>query len=141
MSACFSYSRLKRRNAVPRPNCVPCEITWPQPPPMIAPRTAPAIWPIWYFVRLARLRGAVAQRDVAQLVRHHAGDFAFGVRRFDHAAVDEHRSAGQRERVDLSHVDRLERVAELGMPEIRWNRRHQPPADVLDDTTSRCRRA
>ena len=47
-------------------------------PPTIAPSTAPAIVPDLVLGRLARLRGAVAQRDVAHLVRHDAGDFAFG---------------------------------------------------------------
>ena len=67
---------------------------------------------------LARLRGPVPQNHVADLVRHHAGDFALGVRRLDHPAVDEHRSARQRERVDLAHVDRLERVLEFRMFQI-----------------------
>ena len=64
---------------------MPCAMTAPGRPPTMAPRTAPAIVPISYLVRLARLGGAVAQRDVADLVRHHAGDFAFGLRRLDHA--------------------------------------------------------
>jgi hypothetical protein len=80
---------------VPSPNCEPCEMICPQPPPMMAP-----------------------QDDVAQLVRHHAGNFALGVGRLDHAAVDEHRTARQCEGVDLFHVDRLEGVLELGMPQV-----------------------
>ena len=59
---------------------------------------------------LGRVRGAVAQEDMAQLVRHHADDFSFARRRFEHAAVDEHRPAGQCERVDLFEVHRRERV-------------------------------
>ena len=98
---------------------------------MIAPSTAPATRRS-HIRRLGRLGRAVAQHDVAQLVRHHAGDFAFGLRRLDHAAVDVHRAARQRERVDLAHVDGLERVAELGMPQLGRNRLDQPPADVLD---------
>ena len=74
------------------------------------------------LLRLGRLRGAVTQRDVRNLVRHDAGDFAFGLRRFDHAAMEEHRPAGQRKRVDLLLVDDVEGVAELGVPELRRDR-------------------
>ncbi len=81
------------------------------------------------FRRLGGLGRAVPQRDVAQLVGHHAGDLAFGVRRLDHAAIDVHRSARQRERVDLAHVDDLEGVAELGMPELLRDGLDQPPPD------------
>ena len=51
--------------------------------------------------RLGLLRRAVAKRDVAQLVRHDAGNLPFGVRPLHHPAVDEHRPARQREGVDL----------------------------------------
>jgi hypothetical protein len=57
------------------------------------------------FRRLAGLRRAVPQRDVAELVGHHAGDLALGVRGFDHPAIDVHRSARQGERVDLARID------------------------------------
>ena len=71
--------------------------------------------------RLGLLRRAVTERDVAQLVRHDPGDFPFGVRLLDHAAIDEHRSAGKGEGVDLFHVDAGEGVAEFRMPELRRN--------------------
>ena len=80
---------------------------------------------------LGRLGRAVPQRDVAELVRHDAGDLAFGLRRLDHAAIDEHRSAGQRERVDLADVDDLERVAEPRVLLDPAGSRDQPPPDVL----------
>jgi hypothetical protein len=81
---------------------------------------------------LGRLRGAVPQRDVTELVGHHAGSFTFVARRLDHPAIDVHRSAGQRERVDLAHVDHVERIAELGMLELRRDGVDQPPADRCD---------
>ena len=86
----------------------------------------------WYGACLARLRGAVPQRDVADLVGHDARGFAFGLGRLDHAAVDEHRSAGQREGVDVAHVDDLEGVAELVVPKLGRNRGDQAAAEILD---------
>ena len=67
---------------------------------------------------LACLRGAVAQQDMAQFVSHHSHYLALAVRRFDHAAIDEHRPARQRKRVDFADVHRFERVPELGMLEL-----------------------
>ena len=81
---------------------------------------------------LAGLCRAVPQHDVTQLVSHHAGDFAFGVRGFDHPAVDEHRSAWQREGVDLADVHDLERVPELRVLELGWHRGDEPVAEGLD---------
>ena len=40
---------------MPRPNCDPCEIASPQPPPITAPAIAPAIAPIWNFLALVAL--------------------------------------------------------------------------------------
>ncbi len=84
------------------------------------------------FVRrgLRGLRGPVPQRHVADLVREDARHFPFALGRLDHPAVDVHRAARQRERVDLPHVDDLERVLELGMPLARRNPLHQPASDV-----------
>ena len=93
------------------------------------------------FGRLARLRRAVAQQHVTELVRHHARDFAVGVRRLDHPAVDEHRSAGQRERVDLPHVHDFEGVLEFGMPQVRGNGGRPGAGRCPARTTSRRRRA
>ena len=81
---------------------------------------------------LRRLRRAVAQDDVAQLVRHHAGHFTFGSRSLQHAAVQEHRTTGKRERIDVAQVDDVERVAERRLAELRGNLLDQPLSDVLD---------
>jgi hypothetical protein len=77
-----------------------------------------------------RLCGAVAQQDVTQLVGHHACDFAFVTRRFDHPAVHEHRPAWECERVDFLLVDDTERVAEFGMLILAGNH----PDKTLSDT-------
>ena len=114
---------------MPSPNCVPCATALPTLPPMMEPTTAPEQRPDLVFRRLGGLRRAVPQRDVAELVGHHAGDLAFGLRRLDHAAIEVHRSARQRERVDLAHVDDLEGVAELGMPQFLRDGLDQPPSD------------
>jgi hypothetical protein len=50
------------------------------------------------------------KQHVGELVGHHAGHFRFRGRRLEHAAVDEHRPARQRERVDLFQIHRRERV-------------------------------
>ncbi len=50
------------------------------------------------------------QQHVRQLVRHDAGDLAFSCSGVEHAAVHEHRTAGQREGIDLFQVHRRERV-------------------------------
>ena len=39
--------------------------------------------------------GSVPQHDMTDLVRHDAGDLTFGVRAFDHAAIDEHGPPGK----------------------------------------------
>ena len=62
------------------------------------------------ILRLRRIGRSVSKQDVRQLVRHDADDLAFGRGRVEHAAVDEHRSARQRERIDLFQVDRRERI-------------------------------
>ena len=86
------------------------------------------------LLRLGRLRGPVAERDVRDLVRHDARDLAFVPRRFDHSAIEEHRPAGQRERVDLGLVDDLEAVAELGVLELTRNRLDEVASDPLHIT-------
>ncbi len=82
---------------------------------------------------LRRLRRAVPQHDVRELVRHHAGDFTFGSRRLDHSAIQEHRSAGQRKRVDVAQVDDVEGVAERRLAELTRYHRDEPLADILDE--------
>ena len=51
--------------------------------------------------------------------------------------MQEHRAAGQRERVDLPQVDDVERVAERRLPESRGNRGDQARADPLDESVGR----
>ena len=103
---------------MPSPNCEPWAITLPVRPPTIAPRTCPAIAPSLELLSLCRLRRAVPQDHVAQLVRHHAGDLTVGLRGLEHPAVQEHRAARQRERVDLPQIHDFEGVAELRMLEF-----------------------
>ena len=70
---------------------------------------------------------------MTELVRHHAGDFAVGARGFDHSAVQEHRSARKRERVDLAQIDHVERVAECWLPQVIRDLGNEPVADVFDE--------
>ncbi len=132
MSAWRSNSRPKRMNAVPRPMRVPCETTLPTRPPMIAPMIAPATDPISYFVAL--LACAVPCRSTMWLsscaitpATWPSFVAASIMPRFTNIGP-----ARQGEGVDVSRVDDLERVAESGMPELRGNRRDQPPADGGD---------
>src|ERR1044071_9084093 len=53
------------------------------------------------LLALGRLRGAVAKRDVRHLVRHHTSALAFALRCVDHSPIEQHRTAGQCERVVL----------------------------------------
>jgi len=54
-------------------------------------------------------------------VRHYACDFALALSGFDHAAIEEHRSARQGERVDLLLVHDFEGEAELRVAVLRGN--------------------
>ena len=74
----------------------------------------------------------MAQHDVAQFVRHHAGDFVVGSRRLDHAAIQEHRSAGQGERIDVALIHDVEGVSECRLLKTSRHRRHESRADPLD---------
>jgi hypothetical protein len=65
-------------------------------------------------------------------MRHDASHLAFCLCRLDHPAVEEHRAAGQRERVDLFLIHDPERVRELGMTELGWNRSREPRSNVGD---------
>ena len=67
---------------------------------------------------LTGLCGPVPQRDVADFVREHAGNFALVLCCLQHPAVDVHRTAGQRERIQVADIDDVERVAELRMPKL-----------------------
>ena len=64
-------------------------------------------------VGLRRLMRAVAQRDVRDLVREHAGDFAFVARVVEHTAIDVNESARQRERVDVRLIHDAELILEV----------------------------
>ncbi len=81
---------------------------------------------------LCRVRGAMAEQHVAQLVRHDADDFALALRCLEHAAVDEHRAAGQREGVDLFQVHRRERIFEHGVVQFGRRRCYQPLAQAIE---------
>ena len=83
-------------------------------------------------LRLRRVGGAVAQEHVTQLVRHDADDLAFARRRFEHAAIDEHRAARQCECVDVLQVDRRERVLEHRVVEIRGRGRDEALAQPIE---------
>ena len=78
------------------------------------------------------MRCAVTQSDVAQLVGHDAGHFAFGARGFNHAAIDVHWAAGQSEGVDVARIEDFEVVTKFRMLEFRRNRSHQTLPDFLD---------
>src|SRR5262249_51820685 len=59
-------------------------------------------------------------------------DLALGLRRVEHPAVDEHRAAGQRKRVDLFHVDGRERVFEFGTVELGRRDGYQPVSKLSE---------
>ena len=114
---------------MPSPNWVPCATALPTLPPMMEPTMAPSSVPNLVLGRLRGLSGAVPQRHVADFVRDDAGDLTFGTGRLDHAAIDVQRSARQRERVDLAHVDDPERVAETGLLQVLRDGLDHPPPD------------
>src|SRR4051812_17209836 len=72
------------------------------------------------------------ERDVADLVRHDAREFALVVGRRNRARVDEDETAGQGERVDLFRGDDVELVREAVAGSLRRQLRAQLP-DVRDD--------
>ena len=80
-----------------------------------------------------RLHRAVTQDHVRQLVRHDPGNFPFRARRLNHAAIQEHRPAGQGERVDLTQVHDLERVPELRLTELARDLVDEPFPNALDE--------
>jgi hypothetical protein len=81
---------------------------------------------------LGRLRRAMAERDMGDLVPHDPGDFRFRIARFDHAPVEKHRSARQGEGVDLLLVDHVEGVPERRMRKLRRDCRDEFPTDAFD---------
>ena len=74
---------------------------------------------------------------MAQLVRHDACDLVVGARGLEHAAVQKHRAAGQRKRVDLPRVHDVKRIPERRLTEPRGNRSDQARADALDENFRR----
>ena len=83
-------------------------------------------------LRFGCVGGAVAQQHVAQLVRHHADDLALACSGLEHPAVDEHRAAGQRERVDVLQVHRRERVLEHGIVQLSWCDGDEPFSEPVE---------
>ena len=131
-SACFSYSRLYFSSHVPRPNWLPCEMTSPQPPPTTAPAIAPASAPSWKPCALVAF--AVPWRSSTWLSSCAITPTTSPslCRRLEHAAVDEHRSARQREGVDLLQVHRRERVLEHRLVQLRRRRRDEPLPEPIE---------
>src|SRR6185369_13687705 len=84
------------------------------------------------LLSLTRLRRAVPQRNVADLVRHHASHLTFSTRRFDHSAVHVHWTTGKRECIDVSRVYDFEVVLKFWMLKLRWNARDEPASYILD---------
>ncbi len=80
----------------------------PQATAYDGPGNLPKNRPDLVFLALTGLRRAMAQCDVAYLVRHHAGKLSFVLCRFDQSAIDVSKTARQRERVDVARVDYLE---------------------------------
>ena len=65
-------------------------------------------------------------------MRHHARDFRFFGRRVEHAALHEHRSARQRERVDVFQVHRRERVLVDRLLQFRRRRGDEAVANLRE---------
>ena len=88
-------------------------------------------------LRLGGIRSPMPEEHVTQLVSHHADNFTFSGRRFEHAAVDEHRAARQRERVDLLEIHRRKRVFEHRIVQVRRRRGDEPLAQPIEVTRER----
>ena len=122
-SACFSNSRLKRKNAVPRPNWGSLGDDGSRAlPPTIAPRIAPAIVPTLYGVAFAPARSRVATPRGSARVRrrrplHLQSSAASSIPR-----LTVHRPTRKGERVDFLHVHHLEGVVEFRVPKLGRDR-------------------
>src|SRR5687768_9988451 len=79
-----------------------------------------------------RLCSTVSQRNVSDLVGHHARHLPFALCRFNHAAIDVHWTTRQRERVDVSRVYDFKVVLKFRMLKLRRNGIDQPPSDFFD---------
>ena len=84
------------------------------------------------LLALRGLRSSMTQRNVRQLVCHHARNFGFRLRRFDHSPIEEHGAARKSEGVDLFLVHHIEGVPEFRMLELWWNGRGERLANPLD---------
>ena len=62
------------------------------------------------ILRLGRVGCSMSKQHMGELVRHDTDDLAFGRRGVEHATVHEHRSTGERKRIDLFHVHRCKRI-------------------------------
>ena len=86
-----------------------------------------------------RAGSPVSQNDVAELVRHDAGNLALDRGRLNHAAVDVHGATRQRKRIDLAHVDDFE--GGTGIHDAATRTASLAPGGVrCDPRTSRCPR-
>jgi hypothetical protein len=65
-------------------------------------------------------------------VSHHARDFRFFGRRVEHAALHEHRSVRQRERVDVFQIHRRERVLVDRLLQFRRRRGDEAVANLRE---------
>jgi hypothetical protein len=72
----------------------------------------------------------MAKQHVRQFVRHHPGNLALGSSRLEHAAMDEHRPARERECVDLFQVHRRERVLVHGFFQLGGSSGDQSIAEL-----------
>ena len=131
MSASFSKARLKRRKLTPIPNWLPLRHDGAGGAADDGAEDLPGDGADLVLLRLACLGRAVPQGDVRHLVGHDADHLALARGRLDHPAVHVHRAAGQREGVDLLHVYDLERVPELGVPQLRRDRVHESVTQVF----------
>jgi hypothetical protein len=74
----------------------------------------------------------MSQQNVREFVCHHAHDFTLGGGGVEHAALDEHRSARQRKRVDLLQVHWRERILEDGLLQFRGSSNDKPIAQLAE---------
>jgi hypothetical protein len=84
------------------------------------------------FEAFVALAVPVSQQHVRQLMRHHTDDFGFGRRGGEHPPMHEHRTAWERERVDLPEIHRRETSTRTRLLEFRRGGRDQPIAKHLE---------
>ena len=74
---------------------------------------------------------------MAQFVRHHARDLAVGSGGFEHPSMQVHRTARERERVDLFQVHDVKRVPKGRLPEFMRNLGEESLTDSIDEVIGR----